>query len=69
MTDGINEPYYKTASVTSSIRPLYAESRYRDSCYRIIEKEQVIEFFHLGYIKNEKKYVRKAKEIEDTKDI
>jgi len=62
-------PFYKTASATSSIIPEYACGRFRDSCFRILKDDRVIEFFHLGYIKNEKKYKLKIKEIIERKSI
>ncbi len=43
-TDGHSE--YLTASVTSSIKGIAAESDYRETCFRIYPEEGKIQFFH-----------------------
>jgi len=62
------DPYYMTASATTMLIPLGAESKFRDSCFRIYPKEELIEFFHLGYIKDERKFKIKEEIIESRKE-
>ena len=59
------QPCFRTVSATSALMPYKAESDFRDSCFRIDKDNEMIVFFHLGYIKNETVYEARLGEISE----